>query len=353
MLDRCYNPDCTEYPYYGLKGIKVCNRWHNFAEFLKDCRSLPNWSSKRDDPKGYALDKDYFGASVYSPTTCVWLNHTDNRLYAWQQPITITFPDGRTETVPYAKRAARLTGVRHSRVLWCAETGNTWQGFAFQRAEKNLRYPLPNDQIKWVLRKLKDRPMSRDLVVSAWQPHIAQNPPDPKAYLAPCHCMFILNVQNVQNEARPSSMAEEVDREILGPDWGPTKQRLCLHLTQRSADCLIGVPFNIASYALLLSLMARFSDIEPGIFGHTLVDAHVYTAKPDGSMAEYDHVPGAKEQLSREPRPLPRLIISDDIRSLEDVERLLHPSVTTDEIMNKFILEGYDPHLPLRFRVAV
>jgi thymidylate synthase len=265
-----------------------------------------------------------------------------------------------------------------------------------------------NDQIAWVLRKLKDRPMSRDLVVSAWQPHIAQNPPTPKAYLAPCHCMFILNVQNDEQERgeRPWEAKDNSyqDTQFLGVVWAKTKdeahekalarygpqwesqpdgeaidclyvqepaewrvaeyyaqrgepreptKRLCLHLTQRSCDTALGIPFNIASYALLLSLFSRFSGIEPGVFGHTLVDAHIYTAKPDGSQAEYDHIPGLKEQLTREPRPLPKLVISDDIKSLEDVERLLHPSVTTDEIMSKFVLEGYDPHPPIHFRVAV
>lgn len=195
----------------------------------------------------------------------------------------------------------------------------------------------PNNQIEWVLNKLKTRPMSRDLVVSAWEPQVAQNPPDPKAYLAPCHCMFVLNVQNIPDMPDPKFL----------------KPRLCLHLTQRSADAILGVPYNIASYALLLSLFARFSGIEPGIFGHSFVDLHIYTAKLDGSQNEYDHIPGAIEQLSREPRPLPKLIIADDIKNLEDVRRLLDPKVTTEEVMSKFKLENYDPHPSIHFKVAV
>jgi hypothetical protein len=133
----------------------------------------------------------------------------------------------------------------------------------------------------------------------------------------------------------------------------PPSKRLCLHLTQRSCDCVLGIPFNLASYALLTHLLARFAGLEPGIFGHSLVDAHIYTAKPDGSKAEFDHIPGVKEQLTREPYPLPKLIISDDLRSLEDVEKLLHPSVTTAEIMAKFQLQGYASHPKMDFKVAV
>ena len=114
-----------------------------------------------------------------------------------------------------------------------------------------------------------------------------------------------------------------------------------------------GVPYNIASYSLLLSLFSRFSGIEPGIFGHTLVDAHVYTAKPDGSKAEYDHVPGLKEQLTRTPRKLPTLKIDPSIKDLSDIERLMHPSVTTDEVMQHFTLEGYSPYEAINFKVAV
>ena len=132
-----------------------------------------------------------------------------------------------------------------------------------------------------------------------------------------------------------------------------TEQRLCLHLTQRSCDIALGVPYNIASYALLMHLLSRFSGIPVGTFSHTLVDAHAYTCKADGSMAEYDHVPGLREQLQREPRSLPMLRISDDIKSLEDVEALMGEDVTTDEVMRRFVLDGYDPHPLIPFKVAV
>lgn len=212
-----------------------------------------------------------------------------------------------------------------------AAYGPAWRKFEYPKQLPTGAHDLDhNDQIKWVVEKLKAKPMSRDLVVSAWQPHIAQKPPTTNAYWAPCHCMFIFNVQ-VVNGAK----------------------RLCLHLTQRSCDCALGVPYNLASYALLCHLVSRFAGLDSGIFGHSLVDAHVYTSKPDGSMPEYDHVPGLKEQLLRKPLALPRLSISDQIQSLEDVERLLDPSVSTEAIMQLFVLEGYNPYPAIPFKVAV
>jgi thymidylate synthase len=215
--------------------------------------------------------------------------------------------------------------------------GPAWREFPVHREGEELHFlngtsiPTPtepgyNDQIRWVVDELKRNPLSRRMVVSAWAPGIAQ-----KAKLPPCHAMWIVNVQN----------------ESSG------KQRVCLHLTQRSCDISLGIPYNLASYALLLTLLSRFSGIEPGIFGHSLVDAHIYTAKPDGSMAEYDHVPGLQEQIGRAPRALPTLQISDKIQSLEDVEKLLDPSVSTAEIMSLFVLQNYDPAPAIKFRVAV
>jgi len=126
---------------------------------------------------------------------------------------------------------------------------------------------------------------------------------------------------------------------------------LCLHLTQRSCDVALGLPYNIAGYAFLLELISRFTGIKPGYFGHTLIDAHIYTAKADGSMAEYDHIPGLREQLAREPRALPRLEISPEIQHLDDISALLEAD--TESLLQTFRLHDYDPHPALTFKVAV
>jgi thymidylate synthase len=132
---------------------------------------------------------------------------------------------------------------------------------------------------------------------------------------------------------------------------GDGEPLLCLHLTQRSADVALGVPYNIAGYALLLELFARFTGLRAGLFAHTLVDAHVYTAKRDGSMSEYDHVPGLKRQLERALRPLPRLTVDPRIQSLDDLLPLLEES--TEALLERFVLTGYDPHPAIAFKVAV
>lgn len=226
--------------------------------------------------------------------------------------------------------------------------GNFWREFPTHSKDPPTPhtterwYPEHNDQIRWVLEELKRNPMSRRMVVSAWAPGNAQT-----SKLPPCHCLFMFNVQNEYS----------IPPHTFDPNWPEPeevcKQRLCLHLTQRSADVGLGVSYNIASYALLLSLFSHFTGIEPGIFGHTLVDAHIYTAKPDGSKAEYDHVPGLLEQLERKPKALPRLRIDPSIKDLADIHRLMAPDVTTDEVMRHFVLEGYDPYPTIPFKVAV
>ncbi|NKB61880.1 MAG: thymidylate synthase [Gammaproteobacteria bacterium] len=195
--------------------------------------------------------------------------------------------------------------------------GNFWRHFPLPNGESN-------DQIAYVVDQLKTNPMSRRMGVSAWAPGNAQT-----SALPPCHAFWVVNTQMDENQS----------------------PYLCLHLTQRSCDIALGVPYNIAGYSLLLALFSRFSGIPAGIFAHTLIDAHIYTAKENGSMEEYDHVPGLQLQLQREPRELPTLEIDPSIQNLEDIEPLLE--LGTDEIMSRFVLHDYDPYPAINFKVAV
>jgi len=205
--------------------------------------------------------------------------------------------------------------------------GNFWRHFPIHEPGERVGESAHlgfSDQLRWVAEELRRNPMSRRLVVTAWAPGNAQT-----SKLPPCHLLFMFNVQ-----------LDETGEPML-----------CLHLTQRSADVALGVPYNIAGYAFLLELFSRFSGIRPGLFGHTLVDAHIYTSKADGSMAEYDHVPGLREQLTRTPRALPQLTIDPAIRSLDDVRRLLDED--TASLMTHFTLTGYEPYPAIGFKVAV
>ncbi len=256
------------------------------------------------------------------------------------------------------------------------------------------QYPVHtyNDQLKWCIEELQRNPYTRRAVVSAWMPERAQN-----GQLPPCHYTYVFNVQNFeesidtwanryasQNKVLngplsigeyPNSFYERWSkfayRSFLDRKWiidghksfmqlmqeenflRQTEPRLCLHLTQRSGDCVLGIPFNTACYSLFLHLVAQFLNIKPGIFAHSIVDAHIYTSKSDGSMSEYDHVPGAKEQLLRQPFELPKLKLDPSIKSLQDLEKLCSPNVSTEEIMSKFQILNYQHHPEIKFKVAV
>jgi thymidylate synthase len=155
------------------------------------------------------------------------------------------------------------------------------------------------DQIRRVVEEIRGNPNSRRLIVSAWNPADVD-----KMALAPCHCLFQFYVAD---------------------------GRLSCQLYQRSADVFIGVPFNIASYGLLTIMMAQVTGYAPGEFIHTLGDAHLYR----------NHLEQARLQLAREPRPLPRMRLNPEVRSIFDF--------TYDD----FTLTGYDPHPAIKAKVAV
>ena len=160
------------------------------------------------------------------------------------------------------------------------------------------------DQIQYVVAQLKNNPDSRRMIVSAW--NVAEVN---KMALPPCHTIF-------QFYTAPL------------PDG---RRRLSLQLYQRSADTFLGVPFNIASYALLLQMMAQVCDMVPGDFIHTTGDTHLYL----------NHLEQAKLQLTREPRPLPTMKINPDVKSIFDFQ------------YEDFELEGYDPWPHIKAEVSV
>jgi len=182
---------------------------------------------------------------------------------------------------------------------WADENGDLGPVYGYQWRN----WPAPGggtiDQIAELVREIRRNPDSRRLIVTAW------NPADvPKMALPPCHCLFQFYV--------------------LGG-------RLSCQLYQRSGDVFLGVPFNIASYALLTMMVAQVTGLEAGDFVHTLGDAHLYV----------NHIEQANEQLSRAPRRLPRMH--------------LNPAVTDIFAFryDDFRLEGYDPHPHIKADVAV
>ncbi len=157
----------------------------------------------------------------------------------------------------------------------------------------------PIDQIKKVVEQIKNTPDSRRMIVSAWN---VADIDDMK--LPPCHCFFQFYVAD---------------------------GKLSLQLYQRSADTFLGVPFNIASYALLLLMVAQVTGLEPGDFIHTTGDTHLYL----------NHIEQARLQLTRTPRPLPQMKLNPDVKDLFSFK------------YEDFQLEGYDPWPHIAAQVSV
>ena len=155
------------------------------------------------------------------------------------------------------------------------------------------------DQIANVVNSIKTKPESRRHIVTAWNPAEVD-----EMALPPCHCLFQFYV---------------------------AEGKLSCQLYQRSGDIFLGVPFNIASYALLTLMMAQVTGLEPGEFVHSFGDVHLYS----------NHVQQAHEQLQRAPKPLPRLTLNPDRHSIFDFE------------YEDFMLTGYDPHPHIKAEVAV
>lgn len=195
-------------------------------------------------------------------------------------------------------RALQAAGVRIWDE-WAAPDGDLGPVYGYQWRS----WPAPDgrhiDQIAQVLDEIRRFPDSRRILVSAW--NVADIP---RMALAPCHVLFQFYVAG---------------------------DRLSCQLYQRSADLFLGVPFNIASYALLTHLIAQVCGLRPGEFIHTFGDAHIYR----------NHVDQVRLQLARDPRALPVLRLNPDVRSLFDFR------------FEDVVLEGYDPHPAIPAPVAV
>lgn len=202
-----------------------------------------------------------------------------------------------------------LTGSTN--VAYLKENGvSIWNEWADPNGELGPVYgsqwrswPAPDgtkiDQISKVIEQIRRHPDSRRHIVSAW--NVADID---RMKLPPCHAMFQFYV---------------------------AEGRLSCQMYQRSADVFLGVPFNIASYALLTMMVAQVTGLEPGDFVHTLGDAHLYL----------NHLEQAELQLTREPRPLPRMRMNPDVRSIFDFR------------YDDFAIEGYDPHPSIKAPIAV
>jgi thymidylate synthase len=194
---------------------------------------------------------------------------------------------------------------------WADENGNLGPVYGHQWRSWTGADGKTYDQIKDVLHQIKTNPDSRRMIVNAW--NVADLP---KMALSPCHALFQFYVSPLP--ASPEG-------------GGAPKARLSCQLYQRSADAFLGVPFNIASYALLTMMMAQVCGLEPGDFIHTFGDVHLYS----------NHIEQTKLQLTREPFPLPTMKLNPEVKDLFDFR------------FEDFTLENYQSHPHIKAPVAV
>ena len=217
----------------------------------------------------------------------------------------------RLAEIRFNKNRSELTDLNNFSTIWTDNADSQGKDLGYLNTEtEKILGPVYGvqwrdwsgiDQINELLNSLKNNPDSRRHILSAWNVSELN-----KMALPPCHVMSQFYISNGM---------------------------ISCHMYQRSADMFLGVPFNIASYALLLSIFAEILDLKPKRFIHSFGDAHIY-------LNSIDQV---KEQISREPKPLPTLKIPN-LNSIEDLKKF-----TVDD----FTLENYDPHPPIKARMAV
>lgn len=304
MLSRCYNKLDKNYINYGGRGVKVCNRWHNFSNFCEDFEFIlgfKDWMNNKD----YELDKDMFGSDTYSLETCMFLPKKYNsrlsirNVFEYNDKLYIGL-----------KNLSDETGLSYDGLQKHFYQKSNKKYIQVKRAVipegKHVRYKLKLcDQVQQVIDKIRTNPNDRRLIVSAWNPCELD-----KMALPPCHMMYQFYVND---------------------------DKLSLMWYQRSVDSATGLPFNIASYALLLCIVAKMTNKIPNELIGTLGDTHIYK----------NHFEGVQEQLKRTPHKLPTLEMPD-IDWSGSIDDVLRQVKTSD-----FRLINYVHDDPIKYEMAV
>jgi thymidylate synthase len=291
IISRCYNLEDKDYPAYGGCGTYVSNDWLVFSNFEKEYPLIAKHELKEENPSEYTLDKDFLGGNCYSLKNCIFLSKKDQSKYRKKHYIYEGVdPNGRIYQFSNALEFAgkhNLDSTSISRVT----NGEHKQhkGWFFK---KQVVVATGYDQLQTIVNKLNTSPQDRRMVCSAWNPNEMN-----EAALPSCH--YAWNV-------------------VVYGD----KLNLVFHM--RSADLLLGVGANIASYALLLELLAKESGLIPGELVGTFADCHIYE----------NHLPAARELVQRSESALPTIKIKHKQDGAFDLFSWTHDEVE---------LIGYNP----------
>jgi thymidylate synthase len=303
MLRRCYYDRCKSYKSYGAKGVHVDSRWFIYEQFKADAIKLPRWHLKKEYPELYSLDKDVLHRSNrYGPETCLWASKEEQ---SWNTstntPFYATSPEGIKCVFTSLGQAHKEHGLNISALHRCLngklKSHHGWTDFAYTSSKSFIQM----DQLRNSIALIKHDPNSRRNVINLWETSSMFT----DAKLPCCH----------------GSVIQFYVREGV----------LSCHMYQRSADVFIGIPVNVASYALLTEMVAHVTGLQTGEFIHAFGDLHLYN----------NHEEQAKEQLSRHPKEPPQLNLNKKVESIFDFE------------YSDLELVGYNPHPAIKAPVAV
>ena len=303
MIRRCYDKNHPNYHLYGGSGITVSPIWHSYERFQETVASVPFFHLWYRNDTRVDLDKDYFGSKTYSPSTTIFMETRINQRIKSDSALEV-----KGELYSTWASFEEITGIRSDYIVAKLKEGKNSRGFSpsdVKRVKPENGYVwrprLFIDQVENLIQEAKINPHSRRLVVSAWSTSQVSD-----QALPPCHAFWQISICG------------------LG--------KVHLHLYQRSADIFLGVPFNIASYSLLLHMIAHHLDREPGTFIWTGHNCHLYN----------NHMTQVEELLQRTPLPLPTIKLNYDKNTplwevkAEDIE-----------------LVGYQSHPAIKAPVAI
>jgi thymidylate synthase len=341
MINRCYNKNKSTYKYYGGKGVFVSNDWLTFLNFVDDAKNIEGWNLKCNAWDDYELDKDILGDGFcYSKNTCKWVSQIENMQAKNNKTYTVRHDDGRIISFSsinnFIKEHDLNQGNFCSMLREDRDIANGWHLVEIINHDKGI------DQLQEVINSLTSNPNSRRHIINSWHVGDLQF-----MALPPCHCLFQFHTSELTLDERfkywfdknkPNrdvvdhySSVSIVNQAKILDEHNIPKHQLDLQLYQRSTDCGLGLPFNIASYSTLLLMVAQCVNMIPNEFIWDGGDTHIYM----------NHINAIKEHISRNPRKLPTMKLNPNVKDIFSFK------------IEDFTLEGYDPHPAIKMDVSV